>query len=198
MKTRILLLIAVIAMYSCGEPIAYKYQNKEMDIACAGIDPSLLKEALYSFENDISAYYNNEQYSPGSAVYFEFGYANFIYPGATGTADYAKIASSHTIAIMHILKKEESLWNKNAKDSKLNYKHPFVKCLIENIDNKEIKEKIETLQSVNYFTPTIMSEFYRVHVGDALTDKHFALFIALETYYQNLLEIDFSAMSKNE
>jgi len=198
MKNKFVLLIAILFMYSCSESIAYKYQKNEMNIACSGIDQALMKEALYSFENDIATYYNNEKYSPGSAVYFEYGYANFIFPGATNTADYRKIASPHTVKVLEILKKEESLWNKNATDSKLNYNHEFVKCLISNIQNPEIKERIQTLLDANYFNPKIMAELYRVNIGDAITDNNFALFIALETYYQNLLEIDFSATTKNE
>ena len=198
MKKVFVLLVLVIFIAGCGESITYKYQNNELNMAYQGEDTNLLKEALYSFENDIAVYYENEEYSLGPSVNVEYGYASFIYPSASGTADFKKIASPHTTKIVELLKKEESLWNKNGKDSKLNYNHELVKCLINNIQNAEIKERIETLLDANYFSPTIMTEFYRVNIGDALTDKNFALFIALETYYQNLLEIDFSSETKNE
>lgn len=192
MKNKLMLLVLIAVMLGCGEAITYKYQNNDLDIACSNMDVALLKEALYSFENDIGVYYKNEEYNPGNNINIEYGYASFIYPGASGTADFKKIASPHTQAIMTLLKKEESLWNKNGEGSKLNYDHELVQCLISNIQNPEIKERIQTLLGANFFSPAIMTEYYRVNVGDAFTDKNFALFIALETYYQNLFELDFS------
>ncbi len=37
-----------------------------------------------------------------------------------------------------------------------------------------------------------MAENYRINISNANTDKNFALFLALETYYQYLADMDFS------
>lgn len=184
--------------FGCKEELKYKYQDKAKVLDCPFEDAQLMQEALYSFEYDISEFFNHDEYTPGSPIYFQYGYANFIYTGATGDANFKDIASPHTLQLLEKLKQYPELWNMQGSASNLNYENEYVNCLISNIKNPDIKHKIETLKSVNYLSPTTMADIYRINVIDAATDKNFAMFIALETYYQQLLKVDFSASTGNE
>jgi hypothetical protein len=198
MKKLFVTLIIIASYYSCGgDLLEYKYQDKELNMNCKQIDIPLMKEALYSFEDDIASFYNNENYSPGTRIYYHFGYANFIYTGATGEADFQNIVSTHSLSILSKLRKEPELYIEKKDASNLNYQHEFVQCLINQIKNAEIKDKIKTLLSVDFLTPKNMAEFYRVNIEDAKTDKHFALFIALDTYYQYLIDLEESNLKTN-
>lgn len=197
MKKFFVTLIIIVSFYSCGDQLEYKYQDNELSIDCKEIDINLMKEALYSFENDIASFYNNENYSPGARIYYQFGYANFIYTGATGEANFKNIVSPHSLSILSELRKEPNLFIKKEGASNLNYDHEFTQCLINQIKNTEIKDKIKTLLSVNFLTPKNMAEFYRVNIEDTNTDKHFALFIALDTYYQYLIDLEESNLNNN-
>ena len=76
--------------------------------------------------------------------------------------------------------------------SKLNYKHEFVECLLANIQNKDIASTISSLREINTMSPRIMAEPFRKNVGDAYEDdKYFAMYLALDTYYQHLIDVDF-------
>lgn len=182
----------------CKEELKYKYQDKAKVTDCPFEDAPLMQEALYSFENDISAFFNHDEYTPGSPIYFQYGYANFIYTGATGDANFKEMASPHTLQLLEKLKQHPELWNMQGSASNLNYENDYVTCLISNIQNAEMKQKIETLKSVNYLSPITMADIYRINVIDAASDKNFAMFIALETYYQQLLKVDLSASTGNE
>lgn len=197
MKKLILTIIIIAGSYSCNNGIEYKYQDRELQLSCDQIDGNLMKEALCSFEEDISAFYNNDNYPPNTAIYYRFGYANFIYTGATGEAKFDLMVSPHSLNILKELKKQEGLFVENKEGSRLNYDHEFVQCLINNIQNKEIKDKINTLLSVNFFSPKTMAELYRVNNRDIETDKNFAMFIALDTYYQYLIDIEKSNENSN-
>ncbi len=198
MKKVISVLFIALGTISCNETLEYKYQDKGQVIDCPGVDSKLIHEALYSFENDIGTFYNNENFNPNSIVFIEYGYANFIFPGAMGDADYKSIASPHTIKLIEELKKEDQLWDRNLGESNLNYNSEFVKCLISKIQNEDIKIKLENLIEVNALSPKIMAEIYRVNSYNTLQDKYFAMFIALDTYYQYTLDIDLSKPTGNE
>ena len=198
MKKLFVTLIIIASYYSCGgDLLEYKYQDKELTIDCKEIDIPILKEALYSFEDDIASFYNNENYSPGTSIYYQFGYANFIYTGSTGEADFKNIVSPHSLSVLSELRKEPELFIEKKGASNLNYQHEFVQCLINQIKNTEIQDKIKTLLSVDFLTPKNMAEFYRVNIEDAKTDRHFALFIALDTYYQYLIDLEESNLKPN-
>ncbi|PKA83810.1 hypothetical protein ATE92_1976 [Ulvibacter sp. MAR_2010_11] len=198
MKKIAVFLVLGILTTSCNEKFDYKYKDKAQVVSCPGADNALLNEALFSFENDIASFYNQDNYPLGSPMFFEFGYANYMYTGATAEADFKNMVSPYTLQILEKLKKEKQLWEKSSKETTLNYKSEFVQCLIENIKNQEIKQKIQTLLDVDYLNPAFMAEFYRVNSVDALDDKYFALFIALETYYPRLMKIEFTALETVE
>jgi hypothetical protein len=177
---------------SCDKSFNYKYQEKPQLISCAGADAELLNEALYTFFDDISSYYQAKFIGKNGKIGTFEAYSNFIYVGAMGTADYKNIATAHTLNVLSKLRQEKELWNKVGDSSKLNYQSKFVTCLIERIENNEMKTTLKSLIKVNFLSPKIMAERFRVSNREALEDPNYAMFVALDTYYRYLLDIDHS------
>ena len=189
MKNILFLSIFIATIFSCTESFPYKYQDKEQVIECSQIDSKLIHEALYSFQNDISRHYLKE-IQEKEYLNFTFSYNQYIYRGAKGNLDFKEIVSPHTLLIVNELKKEEDLFIKVSGKNTLNYQNEFVKCLINNIKNEEIKNKMINLIEVNYLSPDVMAENYRATTFDTKTDFDYLMFIALQTYYQRLLDIE--------
>jgi len=197
-STIIIFFILAFTTYSCNETIEYKYLDKGQPVDCSEINSKLMHEALYSFEVDIAKKYNFKNYSPTENLYIKNGYANFIYRGAKGVADFKEIASPHTLKIFKELLKEKDLWLTDSDNSNLNYKHPFVICLLSNIKNSDIKATLLNLNEANSLDPALIADLLRKNIRDADTDKYFAMYIALDMYYQNLINVDFLEATTNE
>ncbi len=190
MKKFFSLILLVFVIISCSKPFPYKYQDKEQVIDCPNFDLKLMNEALYSFKDDISRYYLKE-IQEKDYLNFPFSYAQYIYKGAEGSVFYDKIASPHTLKVFNELVKQEDLFIKRKGKSNLNYHNGFVKCLINKIRNEEMRNKISNLIDVNFLSPEVMAENYRITTTDVNNDANFLMFIALDTFYQRLLDLDF-------
>lgn len=190
MKYLFVLFISMLLLAGCKEPLEYKFQDKEFDIDCLGLDSKLVKEAYYSFRNDLAEYAMNNMVEIDHYDY-SFSLALFVFKGAEGTAEYKKIASPHTINILNKLKKERQVWDLQSDKSNLNYHSEFIDCLIEGIKNDEVKHAIIAFREVNTQSPKSFAELYRASIGDAEKDIHFATFLAFEIYYQYLYDIEF-------
>jgi len=189
MKKVFFLIITIATLISCSEPFPYKYQNEQQVIDCQNIDSKIMNEALYAFKEDISRYYLKE-FQEKDYLVFLYSYEQYIYRGAKGNVFYNEIASPHTLKVFNELVKQQDLFIKRKGKSNLNYNNEFVKCLINNFKNEDMKNKILELIKVDYLSPDVMAENYRVASGDAETDPSFLMFIALDTYYQRLLDLD--------
>lgn len=189
MKKIFFLIITIVTLISCSKSFPYKYQNEEQVIDCPNIDTKLMNETLYAFKEDISRYFLKEIQEKDYLI-FSYSYNQYIYRGAKGNLLYNEIVSDHSIKVYNELLKQDNLFIKIKGKSNLNYKNEFVQCLIKNIKNKEIKNKIIDLINVDYLSPDVMAENYRVASSDVETDPNFLLFIALDTYFQRLLDLN--------
>jgi len=190
MKKIFLLLISVLTILSCKEPIEYKYQERELGIECSGLDSNLAKEAYFSFRNDLAEYTMKNMVKIDYHNY-PFSMALFVFKGAEGTADYKNIVSPHTLKILNELKKETQLWDLQSDKSNLNYHSEFISCLIEGIQNDEIREAILSFREVNSQNPKSFAELYRTSIVDADKDMYFATFLTFEIYYQYIYDLEF-------
>jgi hypothetical protein len=189
----VFLLVAVALITSgCNDSFEYKYQEKANWVKCEGADALLLNEALYSFFDDITLYYREKFGGRNGEIGEVEAYASYIYDGAKGTSDYKNIASEHTIRVIEKLKNEKQLWNVSSEGIKLNYESAYVSCLIENVENTDMKKTLKSLKKVNYLSPTIMADRFRINTKEAVEDQNYAMYVVLDTYYQRLLNIDFS------
>lgn len=201
MKNRIIkftLLVSIITFaFSCTNAPEYKYQDKKQHINCPNEDNKLLNEALHSFEHDIASYYQ-ATIPDIKFLDIELAYAHFVFLGAKGEIDLSKIVSKHSIYILSLLSEKGYLNNPKPNATNLNYHSDLVTCLVDQFKNKEIKTSIKSQIENNFLDPKLMAESYRINIRDASLDKNFALFLAFETYYQYLSDMDFSNMKQNE
>ena len=171
--------------------VDYKYADKDQVINCEGINNQLLNEALYSFENDISKAYNTKN-SLGRA------YALFFRNAMTNRARYTEIVSEHTKEVFEALKNEKGLWLEQNPKSRLNYNNEIIDCIGENMKVKDLKTTFNALLSTNSMSPMLYGEPVRASIAQATQDKHLALYIALDFYYANLFNIDFTKINFEE
>ncbi len=161
-----------------------------MQVSCAGANDKLLNEALYSFFDDITVYYRTKSNDPSQSGMSTYeAYANYVYNGALGQADYESIVSNHTKNVMNELRKETQLWDRKPAMSNLNYNSEFVNCLISNIKDKDMALSIQALNSANSMTPKLMADRFRLSIKAALVDPNYGMYIALDTYYQYLFDL---------
>lgn len=186
MKRIVFVSLLVIAI-SCNQKAEfnYKYANQEQVINCIDANNSLLNEALYTFENDLINLYDSINRVKTAS------YGRFMYRGMNGTAAYKDIASDDSQKIIEALIAENILV-KNKKPSHLNYQHPAVNCIIENIKDNGIKSTIQALIEVNSMDPKLFDSRLRNFGRSADRDRYLALYISLDGYYQQLLEKNLS------
>ncbi|MFT4669398.1 MAG: hypothetical protein ACI9AT_000731 [Ulvibacter sp.] len=181
----------ILITSSCTEPLEYKYNDKPMQVSCSGANEKLLNEALYSFFDDITVYYRTKSNDPSESGMSTYqAYANYVYSGAMGNADYKSIVSEHTKNVMNELRKETQLWDKKPALSNLNYNSEFVNCLITSIKDKDIATTIQALNTSNSMTPKLMADRFRLTIRAGLEDPNYGMYIALDTYYQYIFDLE--------
>jgi len=189
MHKKIIYLISIsvlLGLTSCGESIAYKYTNRNPVVVCEGMDQDLMNEALYSFEDNIAKSIANNHFGVGSPLYYNFGYASYIYRGVMGESNYQKIASQHTQILAKALAKEP-IWTGTKPNVKLDYNSTFVSCLVENVELEEIRRTFDNLKSANSMDIKLMINIFMKQVGETEKDKELAVIVALDTFYRHLI-----------
>lgn len=171
----------------------YKYADKEYTVQCESVNPELLKEAVFSFENDITKYYERNGKSNLSQAYGRT--VNF---GMYGNAKYKEIVSPHTLEIFNILKTDTELWNLEGKTKTLNYNHKLVQCLADNLKDHDLKTTFNALLTTNSMTPKLFGAPLRRKAHIALKDKHLATYIALDMFYAKLFNVDFNVQKEEK
>lgn len=182
---------ALIVSCSQKPSLEYKYSDKEQTINCQDQNNNLLNEALYSFEQDILDYSNKETKTLTTA------YGQFLYKGVSGTASYSAIANDHSLAVRDQLLNEDILIANGIK-SNLNYAHPAVQCILEGIEDVAIKKTINSLLEVNSMDPTLFNSRLRNFGSQSQRNRNQALYVALDSYYQNLVGITLEEPRSNE
>ncbi len=189
MKYTIYLLLPLFII-SCtnGSKLDYKYSDKEQVILCENENNALLNEMLYNFEEDIY------QHNPTPTKTRVNAYGQYIYRGMTGSSLYSDIATPHALAIRDQLIAENILITNGTK-SNLNYEHPAVQCIINNIEDHDIKTTINALMEVNSMDPAMFNSRLRNFGRQAEKNRYQASYIALDSYYQNLVGLTLEALA---
>lgn len=184
----LILLVISITLISCTEEKTlseYKYSEKNFPVICDATNTPLLKEAVYSFEDDITNYFAQK----GSKNLSQ-AYSRAVNLGIYGRAKYEEIVSPHTIEIFEILKKDKDLWNLDAETKSLNYKSSIVKCLADNLADKDLKTTFNALLTTNSMSSKLFGEALRRNAYKAIKDKYLATYIALDMFYAKLFDVD--------
>ncbi|PQB04684.1 hypothetical protein BST85_07085 [Aureitalea marina] len=183
------LLILTLAVVSCGPELEMKYQENPQPVECPGADKALLHEALYSFQEDIAKAYNYKRFDPKEPLYIVNGYRYFVHKGGLGEADFAELMSSHTKAVLQELRKEP-IWSDVEGYSNLDYQSEFVVCVLDNIKNRDMQETFASLNEINSMSPKLTAEPLRRNVNQVANDPYLAMYIALDYYYNYLLDLE--------
>lgn len=194
MKT-IVCAIAFIVLASCQEAtkkvtIDYKFSDQEQSIQCEEQNNALLNDALLSFEDDLMRNYDAESRRLNNA------YSKFIFPGLNGSAEYKRLPSEHSKKILEALI-AENIIIKGGLHSNLNYAHPAVQCILNGIEDNGVKQTINALVSTNGMNPALFDTRLRNKGRQVEKQRHLAMYLALDAYYQNLAEIDFPTPEAN-
>lgn len=193
MKPFVFILFSLIIL-SCGQTpkMQNKHGDKEQSITCENQNNPLLNEALYSFEEDLVQHNQLDE-----AKTLVAAYGQFMYKGMAGTASYKDIANKHSLAIRDELIAEGILITTGIK-SNLNYAHPAVQCIINSIENTDLKATLNALIETNSMNPSLFNSRLRNFGGQAQKDRYQAAYIALDAYYQNLVGVSLDAETTNE
>ncbi|MBL7560998.1 hypothetical protein JAO71_14425 [Olleya sp. YSTF-M6] len=188
MSTRILkisLLLIIAFNLSCNTNEAkleqFKYADQKETITCNTGYDAILKEALYTFESDIINKYDPKQKNKLRA------YRAYISNYISNRTALQETVSPHTKAVFDVLKSKKTLWN----GKQLNYSSPEVTCIIDNLNDKNLKQTIQSLLSVNSMSSDLFAAPLRSSTAYS-RDAYLATFVALDLYYSKLHDIDFS------
>ena len=188
LKLTIILLIMVVFTNCKNDPqlSEYKFSEKEFQLNCENIDLDLIKEAVYSFEADITDYF-----TPKGKKNLSQAYPRVVNYGINARANFNKIASPHTQEIFEILRKDTELWNLNGEIKSLNYDHELVKCIANNLTDKDLKTTFNALLTTNSMSAKLFREPLRRKAYLAVNDIYLATYIALDMYYAKLFNVEF-------
>jgi len=184
MKKIVFLILTTILITSCEQKAKFdfKFADQEQVISCDKNYNAILNEALYSFENDILTKYDSLEQSKTKA------YGSFIYRGMDGSAQYNQIMTSNTYPVIEALLAENILI-KDKSPSHLNYEHPAVKCIVSNIKEEQLRNTIQALIDTKTMNPKLFNSRLRNFGRNAERQRYLALFVALDGYYQQILNI---------
>lgn len=182
---KLLLVILIFNFSSCKKESSsfsdYQFAEETPLINCENTDNKLLNEALYSFEKDISPFYDVLQKNKIRA------YNSFTKQATNKRIDPTLFVSKHSVAIASALK-EAGFISENG----VNYKNPLINCIAENMRKDDIKTTFNALLTTNsltkkLFNPALQSKTHRVH-----GDNYLSIYVALEYFYVEILKADFT------
>lgn len=182
MKKNILfLLICIITFSSCKKNtinIEYQFSDKPDLFACSEVDMNLIKEAVYSFENDIIPYLESRRvYNLQKAYNVTVNLYNNKHLNVN------EIASTHTKNIFKALKEKEGLWNESKTGYSLNYNSDVVNCAIENFLNDDLKTITKSLIETNSMSKKHINDQLILNYNKIHKDNGLRAFMALEYFY---------------
>lgn len=172
----------------------FKYSDKPVALTCTDVNSKLYNEALYSFEDDILAFYSKNKPNPSLIQ----AYSQFIRNASYGRVKYEDIVSKHTSTLFEALKQDNNLWDANNTKSHLSYSSPLIKCIADNIKDKNLKTTFNALLSTNSMSPKLFAAPLSTKHRNVLSDKFLASYVAFDLFYANLFNIDFSKVDFNK
>ena len=181
-------LITILTLTACHQGPEYRYQDQPKVVDCPGMSEDFMHELLYSFREDIGAFYNQyTDYIEGSKSYYFEAYGQYIYFGFSGTARFDDIASEHSRALLQELRKEKDFWIVKDGQERLNYSHPYLRCLIDGVADNDLRVSMQNLRQANSLTPELIAETMRINFQKVLADPNLAMYLALDGFYQPLI-----------
>jgi len=182
------LLSLILSLNACQQGPEYRFQDEPKVVSCPEMNEDFMHELLYSFREDIGAFYNQyTDYIKGSRSYYFEAYGQYVYFGFSGTARFDDIASDHSRALLQELRKEKDFWIIKDKQERLNYNHPYLICLIDGIADDDLRLALQNLRQAKSLTPELIAETMRINVQKVISDPNLSMYLALDGFYQPLI-----------
>ncbi len=181
-------LALIVSLTACKSGPEYRYQDLPQVVTCDQMPRDFMHELMYSFREDIGVYYNQySDYIEGTTSYYFEAFGNYVYFGFSGTARFDEIASKHSRDLLKELRKYENFWVIKNDQQRLNYAHPYLMCLIDKIGNDDLRVSLQNLRQANSLSPELIAETMRINFQEILGDPNLAMYMALDAYYQPLI-----------
>lgn len=189
LKIRIIIVLTTILFInSCkNNTVEFKYTDKEDLFLCDYNNLDLIKEALYSFEEDIKNNYSIKE--PPTLLK---GYASYWRIMTSDQLPKKEAISAHTLALFKLLKEDKELWNTSGDKVTLNYNNKLMQCIGENLKDEGFKITFNALLETNSFKSKLFAPIINRKVSKITNDKTLATYIALDLFYAKLFEMDFT------
>ena len=182
------LLFVTLVMAACNQGPEYRYQDQSRVVNCSGMSEDLMHDLLYSFREDIGMYYNQyTDYIKGTNGYYFEAFGQYVYFGFSGTARFDDIASEHSRALLQELRKVKDFWIIKNGQERLNYNHPYLVCLIDNIKDDDLRNSLLNLRQAKSLSPELIAESMRINFQKILADPNLSMYMALDGFYQPLI-----------
>ena len=181
----LLYVLIVLVLSGCKkENIQFRYFEKEDPFLCSTADMDMVKEALYVFEDYISQNYGFLTKD------IEEGYENYIKLLVDDRAPASEYFNEHLIALKSFLKDKDELWVLRDGQLRLNYDQELVSCIVDNIQDEELRQNIDALISSNTIRADLMGPVLFRKRKQFVTDKALASFVVFEFFYPKLFYMD--------
>ncbi|WP_341199558.1 hypothetical protein [Croceibacter atlanticus] len=171
-------LILVTVLWSCKteqKDYEYSFNNYPDRFICDSLDTKLIKEAFYSYEEDIY-YYNNDPKKKNLMK----AMAKWINHAIKEKVTPEQIISERTVTLFKMLKKKHpEFWIKNQGEMTLNLDSPFMTCVFNNIDDNNVKTTFLALKDTNTFKPELVEPLLTGNYSRLAIDpylNHYAVF----------------------
>lgn len=163
--------------------VEFKYADQPNTITCNSGYDDILKEALYTFENDIINKYDTKSKNKFRA------YRAYISNYISNRTALDQTISEHSKAVYDVLKSKKELWNGN----QLNYNSAVIKCLTDNMTDKSLKQTVTALISTNSMRSELFAAPLRSNTSYT-RDTNLATFVALDLYFSKFNTVDFTTV----
>jgi len=175
------LLCFFLIIVSCNQQSKFQFQfaDQPQNITCSTSNNDVLNEALYSFEEDLFKKYDTTKVHSRA-------YARYILKGIKGNERFGEMVSAHSLQIRDVLVSKGIIINNGGKGV-LDYNHPDVKCIINNIEDKDLGRTINALIQTNSMDLSLFDSRLR-NIGRTTSNRpNQSVYLALDTYYKNLV-----------
>lgn len=188
------LALITITFYCCdsSKKINFKFAKSPSILACDFDNSTLYKEAIYSFEDDIVNAYDSINKTASRA------YPGFINAAMRGTIKIEDIASPHSLKIAQNLKNETNLWSISNNKASLNYSHPLVDCMVNNIKTNSVKQTMNALLATNSMRPKIILAPIATTARSLQGDGSLKAYVAFDFFYSKLLNTKLEDLKTQE
>ena len=191
----LILLLLITILSSCKTKSKnFRYADKPDIIECNVRNYPLLKEAFYSFENDLFTYTRDSLNADRASAY-----NRWVYPSHANTYQIKTLVSPYTIEIFERLKSEEpQLFDVNNKESNLNYNSELITCIAANMTSGDLKTTFNALISTNTMSPKLFGDALIFNLLRVTNDPYMRFYVVFEYGYGHMFFTDFSDITNAE